>query len=329
MANIFTKNWISDYILHDKIDHRPDHTRNSNLSKLQVIDKYDEGVITMSDLYIVYAIHMMTFANMYQIMEYCKWWGTYNKDIPLFSGTDKEAFGNRLEALTKNSFIRRYKFNNLEDKARDYFYVTPNGYNFLRRKLYYNGAYDEFLGAAPLQEVLKYLANNEIMIQILKKSSVEQGYHIESKPIFVSHMQFFDKATRSNITTYGFFNIRKTDEKLKILLEPFRPTFDTGHYSKGHMDALQEGRFEFIRRYIDEYIKKNNGPFGLKVIFVAESMDAAKKLAPLIASSDSYLHSMMYITVDKIVEMHGLESTFLQLKTTDAKVGLIPVSLDL
>lgn len=328
MSNVFNKNWTSDYIFHEDINCVPDHKRNVNLSKPQIIDKYDEGVISVSDLYIVYVIHVMTFANQYQIWEYIKWWGKHNNEIPLISSDNMENFGNRLEALCKNSFIRRYKFKNIEGKHRDYFYVTANGYNFLKRKLYFKGSYDEFLGAAPLQEVLKYLSNNEILIQILKKTNVEHGYHLESKPVFSSHVQFFDKLVRENITTYGFFIIRKEDSKHKILLEPFRPTFDKNHYSKSHMDAVQEGRFAFIKRYVADYIKVNNDPSGLSIIYVAENMEAAKQLATTIATFDNYMRNMIYISVDKTIETAGLTDTFLQLREKNGKPILSAATLE-
>jgi len=328
MASLFETNWVSDYILHDQINYTPDRTLNKTLSKLQVIDKYDEGVVTISDMYILYIVHVMTFANAYQVWEYVKWWGKHNNEIPLISSDNFENFKNRLEELCKNSFLKRHKFKNVENKSRDYFYVTVHGYNFLKKKLYYTGPYDEYLGAIPLQEVLKYLANNEILIEILKKTTVEHGYHLESKPVFVSHIQFFDKAARENVTTFGFFNIRKPEGKIKILLEPYRPTFDKHQYQQNQMVAIQENRFAFIKRYFDEYVKKNNTPNGLNIVFVAESLEAAKKLAGIIATFDPYLRGIIYITVDKLVKQHGLDKTFLKVIDRDGKINLSPVLLE-
>lgn len=327
MANLFETNWISDYILHDGINFIPDKANNKTLSKLQVIDKYDEGVVTISDMYIVYSIHVMTFANTYQIWDYIKWWGKHNNEIPLISSDNFENFKNRLDELCKNSFIKRHKFKNVENKVRDYYYVTVHGINFLKKKLYYNGPYDEYLGSVPQQEILKYLANNDILLKILSKSYVEHGYHLESKPIYVSHAQFFDKAARANITTFGFLNIRKPDEKVKILLEPFRPTFDKNQYQANHMKALQEKRFTFVKSYFDEYVKQNNTPNGLHIIYVAESLEAAKELAGTVANFDPYLRNIIYITVDKLVAMYGLTNTFLKVVENNGKVSLSPTEL--
>lgn len=329
MASIFEKEWISDYKYHDEINFRPDNTNNKTLSKIQVIDAYDNGDITMSDLYIVYVVHVMTFANTYQIIEYLKWWNKYNKQIPINPGEDSESFDNRVKALTKNSILRRYKFKNAEGKQRDYYYVTAHGYNFLRRKLYYNGSYDEYLGAAPLQEVLKYLANNEILIRILQKAHVEAGYHLESKPLYASHVQFFDKATRSNVTTYGFMNIRKEDSKLKFLFEPYRPTYDANNYASGQMQELYTQRMEFIKRYIDEYIRANAGTAGLHVLFVAESIQALKEVAAVVVKFNDYYRNCIYFTCDKLIAEHGIRNSIIQLKPKDDKYTLGTVQLEL
>lgn len=327
MANLFETNWISEYILHEGINFIPDKANNKTLSKLQVIDRFDEGVITISDMYIVYVIHVMSFASKYQIWEYIKWWGKHNNEIPLISSDNFANFENRLDELCKNSFIKRHKYKNVENKVRDYYYVTGHGINFLKKKLYYNGQYDEYIGAVQPQDVLKYLANNDILLKILDNSFVEHGYHLESKPLFVSHAQFFDKASRSNITTYGFINIRKPEEKVKILLEPYRPTFDNIQYQASHMEALQEQRFIFIKNYFSEYVKKNNTPNGLHIVFVAESLTAAKDLAGKIANFDPYLRNIIYITVDKLVKQHGLTNTFLKVIDKNGKIVLSPADL--
>ncbi len=322
MKNVFKTDWVSDYIWHDNINWRPDHTRNRTLSKMGVIDAFDDGVVTYSDLYIVLAIHAMTYANLYQITEYTRWWKNHNKDLPLNPADDMEAFKSRIETLVKNSFLRRFKFTNNEGKDRDYYYVTPNGYNFIKRKLYFKGSYDEYLGAAPVQEVMKYLANNEILIKVLHDVSVEEGYHIESKPIYSSHIQFFDKVSRSNITTYGFLNIPFGEHKMKILIEPYRPSYDKNVYASGQMKKHQEERFAFLERYINQFNAQNVGEGSLKVIFVAEDIASAKKLGNKLTDFESYVRGNMLITVDKTVEKHGLEDTFIVVKEKDNKFSL-------
>ena len=327
----FSTNVVSDYIWHEKLNWRADHVRNTTLSKMKVIDAFDDGIVTYSDLYIVYVIHVMTYANLYQIAEYTKWWKTQCKDLPLNPADDMEAFKSRIENLVKNSFLRRYKFVNNEGKDRDYYFVTPNGYNFIKKKLYFKEKYDEYLGAAPVQEVLKYLANNELLVKILNNVSMEQGYHMESKSFYSSHVQYYDKSKRKNIITYGFLNIPIGDRKVKILIEPYRPTFDVNVFAKGQMDQIQNDRFDFLNKYIDEFDTKNIGNGSLKVIFVAEDVHSARKLAAYISTLESYIRANMMVTVDKVVQQHGLSKTFLKLidKPEDNKTGLGLTSLDI
>ncbi|MBI9013824.1 MAG: hypothetical protein JEZ08_16440 [Clostridiales bacterium] len=323
MANVFNRDWVSDYIFHDSLNWRPDNVRNKTLTKMQVIDAFDDGIITYSDLYILYAVNVMTYANLYQLMKYTKWWKTYNKEIPLNSADDEEAFKGRVETLVKTSLLKRFKFVNGDGQHRDCYYVTPNGYNFIKRKLYFKGSYDEFLGAAPVQEILKYLSNNELLLKIIENVSVEEGYHMESKPLYTSHIQFYDRTLRDTIVTYGFLNIRYADKKAKILIEPYRPTYDVNVFAKGQMEENQKMRFDFLERYIRDFNQKNAGTGSLKVVFTSENLKAAKELAKKIMRYDEYTRKNMYITIDKTIQEKGLDNTFF--KVVQKEVGSKPV----
>jgi hypothetical protein len=94
------------------------------------------------------------------------------------------------------------------------------------------------------------------------------------------------------------------------------------------MASVQEDRFEFIKSYVDEYIKANSGIAGLKIIFVAESIIEARKLAGKMKNYESYLRNCLLFTADKLVEEYGLKGTFLQYKEVDDKVTLVQASLD-
>ncbi len=332
MASIFEKNWISDYKLHEDINWHPDINRNTVGSTIQVIDDLDHGKLTLSDIYTLFAVHTMTFANLYHISEYMKWWSNFNKELPIQNTTGEEAldaFNGRLEALTKASLIRRYLFTPAEGKARVYYYVTGNGYYAIKNAIGLKGPYNQNLGLLPVQEVMKYLAINEVFIKLLSKTKVEQGYHVMSKKIYASHISFFDKATRENIMTYGFANIRKSDSKKKILFEPYRPTYDKNGYCEGHMKTNQEERFEFIERYVKAYIRDNAGIHGLQIAFICEDMDAVKKLANRVKLYPTHIRECIVMSVDKIIEKHGLKNTFLKINDKDGKLMLSSASLDI
>ena len=325
MKNILTEEWESEYSFHVDLQHISDLTQNVVLNKLEVLDWYDRGHISVSDLYIVYAVSMLTFANTYQIIDYITLWKEHNKDIPIPSTMDKDSIVSRLKTLCGGSFLRRHKFTNINGEPRDYFYTTPHGNNFLKKLLYFKGNYDEYLGAIHIQEVLKYLSINQISLKVIESIAAKYPIEVSSKPFFTTHSLYFDKATRSTVEIYGFFNLK--DRNKRILLEPFRMKYDELCYSKNQMVTLAEERFEFLKRYISDFVRDNSGSESLNVVFVCENLASIKILAKQISKWDEYFYSYVSFTTDKLIRDKGLENSSFKVKLDDGKVKLVIGSL--
>lgn len=250
------------FVIHEKLNWRA--PKNSSKSKLEVMDLFDSGYISLSDLYILYAIHVFTFATTSQVLRYIKAWK--NVDKTLLVPDELEGLTSRLDALNKASMLRRSKFNDKYAKTMDSLSVTSHGYNFMKKKLYFGGNYDEYLGASPAQEQLKYLALNEVVLRHLE---LPEGYNMGTDPVYYSHEYYFLKAKKKNITTYGYMKTKK------ILFEPYLTSCENG-YSDDHMRSVEEERMYFIRFYLEESLRKMSSN---RICFICDSIEGVKDLS--------------------------------------------------
>lgn len=267
---------MSKFALHDSINQRADK-KNKALDKLAIFDKFDYGIVNNNDLYIVYAIHVLTFSTTYQTIEYLKWW---KEKYELQISDSSESIIERLGELQQSSMVRRYRFKLKDGQNMDYFYVTPAGYNFLKKRLYFDGPYDEYLGAVHFDDVLKQLSVNDVALKNLNHLELDD-YHILKKPVFSSHVQKFFKTSekKKNIHLYGFF------QKESIIIEPFSVSEKTSF-----LFEVEKERMIFFKKYLAE----NSS---LKVVFLLDEIDSIKRIAAYLKQMPNE-HPNIYVATE-------------------------------
>lgn len=310
---------VSLFIYHNMCD-KAVSSKSKNLSISEVIDSYDRGKFTDSDLQIANIVASHVFSNEGMIGNAIK---QYNKlstgdGITLMEDVELNLKG-RLTELVKSDILKKYNYVSLDAKSgkpfkHSYYLNTAHGYNFLKRLMNFDDNYDQYLAIRPIEEVFKYLGTVSVT-QSLQKMTGFIKYKID-KPVI-----FKDKHIKSNI--FGIVDIAKKNRTHRVVLEPLRLKFNKNRITADDWSKEIDFRFLILRNYTRAIISK----YDYSIVIICEDLEGIKKACELTLKNMPEYLGNIFFTTDAAVNRYGAENSMLELKSNGdilvAKPGFI------
>jgi hypothetical protein len=285
----------------------------TSLSKIDIINSYDNNNFSDSDLVIAkvvadnYIIHYKMLEDELKKQK--------NKTIvPSY-----ELIKNRIDNLVKNEILYKYHIvstldvdktikisdeiicaSNIDDSSKkitSYLMVTAHGYNFLKHVLKENYNYDEYIAVTPITEVLSQLSAN-----FIKYRFPMYEYN------FKSHVTFYNTYIKRKDYIYAAYE----DQKSLIIIEPFKLTFkDTLMTKEKHVKHLIN-RLNTLNNYAGQ---GNRTMKNIRTVFVCDSLKDIKSALTIIKKKIGLSMPVLnnvYFTIDTDFTNVNNNDTFLE-----------------
>jgi len=280
------------------------------ISKDEIVADYFLGKITLSDLFITFAIAKNTFANYNMIQRTLRYISKVYPEKPVPMDTDY--LKTRLDMLAKAGLLWKYSYiPEGTDKKQVFFCVTANGYGFLVRILEYKHMYDNMGGITPIDSIVKHLSASDIISRMLELKGVEK---------FNTYEKLYSKKDRKAYQLYGKIIINNNGTKYCTIIEPLFFRYDKARINGDENEKNIRGRITVIETFINTCLASGIIPF---VIVVCEGYNELVDTIKLIKNEKVKDEYISYTTTSVINEFgikEGLLST--KIKDDDGKKRL-------
>lgn len=301
---------------------RDSERQGKGLSKHDINYYWDQGYFTTSDLQLVKLVAENVFCSTRMLKKSLLLFrrSSENKDISILS--DEKNLRDRLRVLVKCELLIKYTLrNNIDFTASNsktdvehYYCVSPHGYNYIKRQLYFNRNYDEYLCSTPIEEVFKYLS----AVMACQAISCVDG-SID----YVIDTPFYSKLLKRKVSLYGIVKADKNDKKFTVIVEPIKFEYEPKKITKVVWDNLIVERFLILKEAICE-LQKDNPSTNIRVMFVCNDLRSINKSVTL-AKSNLFEHlSSSYFVIDAVVDKYSLTSTCIQVDCNNNVAAVTP-----
>ncbi len=287
---------------------RDSSKQGKELSKHEVNYYWDEGYFTVSDLQLVKLVAENVFCSTKMLKKSLLIFrrNTENKDIAILS--DESYLRDRLRVLVKCEMLIKYTLRlNIDDVANKdvehYYCVSPHGYNYIKRQLYFNKKYDEYLSSLPVEEVFKYLST----VMACQSFSTVKGFEK-----YLIENSFYSSTLKKMVKLYGEVKVTTSSGKHVIIVEPLKFEYERQKITKQTWENLIVERFTILKEGLLE-VQKENPDANISFMIVCNDLSGINKAASLAKTYlCEYLHCI-YFVIDTIIEKYSFSSTCIQI----------------
>lgn len=299
------------FMYHDRIDLVQDKINNS-LSKEEVVLLYERNFFTISDLLIAKIVAKYVYASELHVKKAIKYFhetAAEDDKVGLISADEADkALKGRLEQLCKADIIKRYRYQALKEygelKLQSYYFVSPHGYNYIKRIVNFKENYDEYLAIRPIEDVFNYLSINTVISSFYEHNCLKK---------FENDVPFYSKDKRIKTNIYSIVETEANGVKHKIYLEPLRFRFNDNRISKN------EWKENIIERLgiLKEAVLKHNDNSIKYIIFICEDIKGLQIGVSYVLQYLQDIKDICLFTTDGVVFTSGLENAMVCLSDSD------------
>lgn len=306
---------ITPFMYHDEINVRADDAKA--FDRNEVLYNYNTKAFTDSDLQLVKILASQVFSTLTQLSSAVKYETNKRPYLKNMITIEQDNIKSRLGKLCKSGIVQKYKYlpykKALEGSTTpaSYYFVTPHGYNYIKRILHFDRPYDEYLGAYPVEEVFKYLSANTVLCAMFQSQKMLS---------FENFKRVYWQSEKKVIPIYSQAETEVDGIKNEILFEPLKFKFNEQRLHRDEMKEFLNKRIQFLAEYLDEV----EADINRYLVFLAEDISGIKIAANLIADSPLIdLSNQVFITTDAAAHMVGdVSSILLTLQRSEGKLGL-------
>jgi len=297
----FLKDTQTPFLYHEDIN-KAFCKDNKNLTKEEVLVRYETNEFTISDLIIVQALAKIVFGTKEMILKVLENLSKEYPDKPIL--VDSKALKGRLSKLVKSAVMKRFTFHLQSDKrTHSYYCVSPHGYNYIKRIFRFKDKYDEYIAVTPIDEVMKCLAATSVAQEFTTKSSfidfqIGKNFYIKEKGLF---------------TLYAEVETLVGGEKKHTLIEPLYFKYDKNRISEKELQESLIERMEVISTYFSKRMETNMPT----IFFVCENIGGIRRAMALGAEYLASYKNYIYYTTDAVVHNVGIEKSLMRIEEID------------
>lgn len=271
------------------------HNRYSSKDKASFA--YNNKNYTMSDLYIAMAVTKLNIGSVSVMTSFVKW---YSKKHTTQAVIPADSIRNRIRHLLTNGLMNQFSLNLKKGTIRHgYYTMTSLGINIMKTILPYKDGYNEYASITPVDLVVKQLAANVVLKQLLDHGNVED---------FSCNRSLYYPETGKH-SLYVKIKTMVNEQPWNVIIEPFYFTFDTVRTNKEDFFNELRDRLLLISKYVAEQEAEGKK---IAVIFACESFEEIKVLMKRIASDHLHMLESSYFTTSSMVHKYGLTSGLLR-----------------